>query len=92
MAKKKENTENQITLNYEGKEYKFDFNSLTREAQAEYRRANEIATDMLRVEQQMSEKRWLLNKYISFVTSELDLKDNLPKVEENKDVDSKEGK
>ena len=47
---------------------------------------------MLRVEQQMSEKRWLLNKYISFVISELDSKDNLPKVEENKDVDSKEGK
>ena len=29
---------------------------------------------------------------LPFVISELDSKDNLPKVEENKDVDSKEGK
>tara|TARA_X000001388_G_scaffold50030_1_gene36058 strand:+ start:1318 stop:1554 length:237 start_codon:yes stop_codon:yes gene_type:complete len=76
MAKKKnEVNKNEITLNYEGEEYNFEFDSLSEEAKANYRRANELAVNMMKQEQAVSEQRWLLNKYVTFVVEELDSKD-----------------
>tara|TARA_R100000278_G_scaffold82434_2_gene63388 strand:+ start:97 stop:333 length:237 start_codon:yes stop_codon:yes gene_type:complete len=76
MAKKKnEVNKNEITLNYEGKDYNFEFDSLSEEAKANYRRANEIAVDMMKQEQDVSEKRWLLNRYVAVIVEELDSKD-----------------
>ena len=75
MAKKKnEVNKNEITLNYEGKDYNFEFDSLSEEAKSNYRRANEIAVNMIKQEQAVSEQRWILNKYVSFVVEELDSK------------------
>ena len=76
MAKKKNKVnKNEITLNYEGKDYNFEFDSLSEEAKANYRRANEIAVDMMKQEQDVSEKRWLLNRYVAVIVEELDSKD-----------------
>tara|TARA_R100000742_G_C4266530_1_gene84639 strand:- start:224 stop:511 length:288 start_codon:yes stop_codon:yes gene_type:complete len=80
MAKKKESK--LYKLNFDNKEYEFEYESLTKEAQANYSRANEIAASMMRAEQQVSEQRWLLNKYISFVVGELDIKKELDDKEE----------
>ena len=75
MAKKQE--KRMLKLNYEGKEYEFEYDSLTSDARANYTRANEIASSMMRSEQQVAEQRWLLNKYIAFVVGELDIKEEL---------------
>ena len=76
MAKKKNKVnKNEITLNYEGKDYNFEFDSQSEEAKANYRRANEIAVDMMKQEQDVSEKRWLLNRYVAVIVEELDSKD-----------------
>ena len=72
-AKKKE--KNLLTLNYGGQEYKFELESLTLEGKAHYHRANEVAAELLRLEQQVAEKKWLTGKYLSFIASELDDKD-----------------
>tara|TARA_R100000152_G_scaffold20735_1_gene15670 strand:- start:7506 stop:7763 length:258 start_codon:yes stop_codon:yes gene_type:complete len=84
MAKKKvaENKDNKVMLNYDGKEYSFELESLSPDARANYARANEIAASMMRAEQQVSEQRWLLNKYIAFVVGELDVKKSLDEKEE----------
>ena len=73
MAKKKE--KNLLTLNYGGQEYKFELESLSLEAKAHYNRANEVAAELLRFEQQVAEKKWLTGKYLSFIAAELDDKD-----------------
>jgi len=75
MAKKEK--ERMLKMNYEGTEYEFEYDSLTKEAKANYSRANEIAASMMRLEQQVAEQRWLLNKYIAFVVGELDIKKEL---------------
>ena len=54
---------------------------LSEEAIAQYRRANQIGSALMQMEQDLMEKRFLLNNYLSFVV------DNL-----NKDVDEKEEK
>ena len=66
----------------DGKEVEFLYSELTEEAQAQYNRANELAGQMMRLEQQVNELRFLANNYIRFVIDELD----------NKDVDDKEKK
>jgi hypothetical protein len=73
MAKKKE--KNLMTLNYGGQEYKFELESLSPEGKAHYNRANEVAAELLRFEQQVAEKKWLTGKYLSFIAAELDDKD-----------------
>tara|TARA_A100001201_G_scaffold115161_1_gene98788 strand:- start:297 stop:560 length:264 start_codon:yes stop_codon:yes gene_type:complete len=85
MAKKgkvvESSKDNELTMNYDGKEYSFQYDSLSRDAKANYSRANEIAASMMRLEQQVSEQRWLLNKYIAFVVGELDVKKELDEKE-----------
>ena len=66
----------------EGKEVEFSLSELSDEAKAQYNRANELAGQMMRLDQQANELRFLANNYIRFVIDELD----------NKDVDDKEKK
>jgi hypothetical protein len=77
MAKKEE----KLTIMNDGKEIKFLYSDLTEEAKAQYNRANELAGQLMRLEQQANELRFLANNYIRFVINELE-----------KDVDDKEEK
>lgn len=77
MSKKEE----KLTIMNDGKEIQFLYSDLTEEAQAQYNRANELAGQLMRLDQQANELRFLANNYIRFVIDEL-----------NKDVDEKEEK
>jgi hypothetical protein len=77
MAKKEE----KLTIMSDGKEIEFLYSDLTEEAQAQYNRANELAGQLMRLDQQANELRFLANNYIRFVIDELE-----------KDVDDKEEK
>tara|TARA_R100001510_G_C7629344_1_gene188536 strand:+ start:201 stop:434 length:234 start_codon:yes stop_codon:yes gene_type:complete len=77
MAKKEE----KLTIMNDGKEIEFLYSDLTEEAQAQYNRANELAGQLMRLDQQANELRFLANNYIRFVINELE-----------KDVDEKEEK
>jgi len=74
--------EQKLTIMKDDKEYKFLYSELTDEAKAQYNRANELAGQLMRLEQQANELRFLANNYVRFVTDELD----------NKEVDEKEEK
>jgi len=78
MSKKEE----KLMIMNEGKEIEFYLSELSDEAKAQYNRANELAGQMMRLDQQVNELRFLANNYIRFVIDELD----------NKDVDDKEKK
>ena len=65
----KEDKKQMIT--HEGKEYEFTMDELSLEAQAQYGRANELAGQLMRLEQQSNELRFLANKYVRFVIDEL---------------------
>jgi len=78
MSKKEE----KLTIMDNGKEIDFYLSELSDEAKAQYNRANELAGQMMRLDQQVNELRFLANNYIRFVIDELD----------NKDVDDKEKK
>jgi|TARA_R100001443_G_C3248067_1_gene152536 hypothetical protein len=69
MAKKKEDT---FKLVHEDKEMEFNLSDLSEEARLNYTRANEIATQTVRLEQQLVEMRFLINNYVKFVANELD--------------------
>ena len=77
MSKKEE----KLTIMNDGKEIKFLYSDLTEEAQAQYNRANELAGQLMRLDQQANELRFLANNYVRFVIDELE-----------KDVDDKEEK
>tara|TARA_R100001443_G_scaffold65573_2_gene74824 strand:+ start:293 stop:526 length:234 start_codon:yes stop_codon:yes gene_type:complete len=77
MAKKEE----KLTIMNNDKEIEFLYSDLTEEAQAQYNRANELAGQLMRLDQQANELRFLANNYIRFVINELE-----------KDVDDKEEK
>jgi len=74
--------EQKLTIMKDDKEYKFLYSELTDEAKAQYNRANELAGQLMRLEQQANELRFLANNYIRFVIDELD----------NKEVDEKKEK
>jgi hypothetical protein len=78
MSKKEE----KLMIMNDGKEIEFVMSDLSDEAKAQYSRANELAGQMMRLEQQVNELRFLANNYIRFVIDELD----------KKDVDDKEKK
>jgi len=78
MSKK----EQKLKIMDNGKEIDFYLSELSDEAKAQYNRANELAGQMMRLDQQANELRFLANNYIRFVIDELD----------NKDVDDKEKK
>tara|TARA_R100000458_G_C8267067_1_gene242067 strand:- start:941 stop:1186 length:246 start_codon:yes stop_codon:yes gene_type:complete len=79
---KKDKSEEQV-INLEGKEIKFHLEDLSPGAKAQYRRANQLAGELMQLDQAMNEKRFLVNNYVSFVVDEL---------ESNKNVDDKEEK
>tara|TARA_B100001057_G_scaffold40011_1_gene35967 strand:+ start:225 stop:455 length:231 start_codon:yes stop_codon:yes gene_type:complete len=70
MAKKKEE---QIVIMHEGEEVKFYLSELTDEGKAQYGRANELAGQLMRLDQQVNELRFLANNYIRFVLDELNI-------------------
>tara|TARA_R110000787_G_scaffold210148_1_gene320025 strand:+ start:216 stop:449 length:234 start_codon:yes stop_codon:yes gene_type:complete len=73
--------ENKIKLTHNEKEYEFLPSELSEEAKAQFQRANQIGSICVQLEQDLMEKRFLLNNYVGFITNELD-----------KDVDDKEKK
>jgi hypothetical protein len=77
MAKKEE----KLTIMDNGKEIEFLYSELSEEAKAQYNRANELAGQLMRLDQQANELRFLANNYVRFVIDELE-----------KDVDDKEEK
>ena len=68
MAKKEE----KLTIMNDGNEIEFLYSDLTEEAQAQYNRANELAGQLMRLDQQANELRFLANNYIRFVIDELE--------------------
>lgn len=75
------NKEEKLVIMNDGKEIEFLMSDLSDEAKAQYNRANELAGQLMRLDQQANELRFLANNYIRFVIDELE-----------KDVDEKEEK
>lgn len=71
--KQKEQT---MKIMHNEKEYEFLPSELSEEAMAQFRRANQIGAAAVQLEQDLMEKRFLLNNYISFVVNELDAKES----------------
>ena len=65
----------------DGKEIEFVMSDLSDEAKAQYSRANELAGQLMQIDRQANEIRFLANNYIRFVIDELE-----------KDVDDNEEK
>lgn len=65
----------------DGKEIEFVMSDLSDEAKAQYARANELAGQLMQIDRQANEVRFLANNYIRFVIDELE-----------KEVDDKEEK
>ncbi|GEM_PF-4508626 len=79
---KKDKGQEQV-INRDGNEIKFYMDDLSNEAKSQYVRANQLASEVVQLEQVLNEKRFIVNNYVSFVVNELD---------DNKDVDDKEEK
>ena len=77
MAKKEE----KLKMMNGDKELEFYYSDLSKEAQSQFNRANELAGQLIKLEQQSNELRFLANNYARFVIDELE-----------KDVDDKEEK
>jgi hypothetical protein len=75
------NEEKKMKIVHNEKEYEFLPSELSNESKAQFQRANQIGAACVQLEQDLMEKRFLLNNYVGFVVSELD-----------KDVDDKEKK
>jgi hypothetical protein len=73
--------EQKMKIVHNEKEYEFLISDLSEEAKAQFQRANLIGGATIQLEQELMEKRFLMNNYINFVVDEL-----------NKDVDDKEEK
>lgn len=78
---KEENQMMKIVL--DEKEYEFQLEDLSDESKAQYGRANELAGQLMRLDQQSNELRFLANNYVRFIVDELD---------SNKSVDDKSKK
>jgi hypothetical protein len=77
MSKKEE----KLVIMNDGKEIEFVMSDLSDEAKAQYSRANELAGQLMQIDRQANEIRFLANNYIRFVIDELE-----------KDVDDNEEK
>lgn len=73
--------EEKLVIMNDGKEIEFVMSDLSDEAKAQYARANELAGQLMQIDRQANELRFLANNYIRFVIDELE-----------KDVDEKEEK
>ena len=77
MSKKEE----KLVIMNDGKEIEFVMSDLSDDAKAQYARANELAGQLMQIDRQANELRFLANNYIRFVIDELE-----------KDVDDNEEK
>jgi hypothetical protein len=75
------NKEEKLTIMSDGKEINFYMSDLSDEAKAQYARANELASRLMRLDREVNEVRFLANNYVRFVIDELE-----------KDVDDNEEK
>jgi hypothetical protein len=75
------NKEEKLVIMNDGKEIEFVMSDLSDEAKAQYARANELAGQLMQIDRQANEIRFLANNYIRFVINELE-----------KEVDEKEEK
>tara|TARA_R100000742_G_C4278428_1_gene101219 strand:- start:3372 stop:3608 length:237 start_codon:yes stop_codon:yes gene_type:complete len=73
--------EEKLVIMNDGKEIEFVMSDLSDEAKAQYSRANELAGQLMQIDRQGNELRFLANNYIRFVIDELE-----------KEVDEKEEK
>jgi hypothetical protein len=73
--------EEKLVIMNDGKEIEFVMSDLSDEAKAQYTRANELAGQLMQIDRQANELRFLANNYIRFVIDELE-----------KEVDEKEEK
>jgi hypothetical protein len=73
--------EEKLVIMNDGKEIEFVMSDLSDEAKAQYARANELAGQLMQIDRQANEVRFLANNYIRFVIDELE-----------KEVDDKEEK
>ena len=73
--------EEKLVIMNDGKEIEFVMSDLSDEAKAQYARANELAGQLMQIDRQANEVRFLANNYIRFVIDELE-----------KEVDEKEEK
>ena len=84
MANEKKKEEKLVIMN-DGKEIEFLYSELSEEAKAQYARANELAGQLMNVERQMNELRFLANNYIRFVIDELDSDNSEQEVVDDKE-------
>ena len=64
--------EQKVKIVHNEKEYEFLPSELSDESLAQYRRANQIGSALMQMEQDLMEKRFILNNYISFVVNSLE--------------------
>ena len=69
----------------DGKEIEFLYSELSEEAKAQYARANELAGQLMNIERQMNELRFLANNYVSFVIDELESDNSEQEVVDDKE-------
>tara|TARA_R110002020_G_scaffold72640_1_gene186816 strand:+ start:68 stop:325 length:258 start_codon:yes stop_codon:yes gene_type:complete len=84
MANEKKKEEKLVIMN-DGKEIEFLYSELSEEAKAQYARANELAGQLMNVERQMNELRFLANNYIRFVIDELESDNSEQEVVDDKE-------
>ena len=84
MANEKKKEEKLVIMN-DGKEIEFFYSELSEEAKAQYARANELAGQLMNVERQMNELRFLANNYIRFVIDELESDNSEQEVVDDKE-------
>ena len=67
--------EKKMKIVHNEKEYEFLASELSDESKAQFQRANQIGATCVQMEQDLMEKRFLLNNYISLIVKELDSKE-----------------
>tara|TARA_R110002051_G_C8618155_1_gene482862 strand:+ start:283 stop:540 length:258 start_codon:yes stop_codon:yes gene_type:complete len=67
--------ERKMKIVHNEKEYEFLASELSDESKAQFQRANQLGVACVQMEQDLMEKRFLLNNYISLIVKELDSKE-----------------
>jgi len=68
--------ETKMKIVHNEKEYEFLASELSDESKAQFQRANQIGSGCMQLEQDLMEKRFLINNYVGFVVKELDSKES----------------
>ena len=67
--------EQAVKIMHNEKEYEFLLSEVSQEAQAQFQRANQLAGTCVRMEQDLTERKCLVNNYVKFVVDELNSKE-----------------